>query len=167
MSTINHKRTGFSLLEILVVIAVFSVLAVLSLRSLLLTLRGTTKSEALARARANIDYSFTIIERNLHNARSVTCLSSTEISYEDEDEIFTSFSCENIGTKAGHIASGSAKLRLTTDKVNVTACSFACEPGGVGVPPSVVIKATAEDAGAFGVEGAQVTAETKILLRTY
>ena len=154
------KNKGISLLEILVVIAVFSILAILTTMAILSTLRGTRKSEALIRVRENVDYSLAIIERNIRNAESfINCGSETNaISYLNENGISSSFSC---GTD--YVASGSA--RLTSEEVEVVSCSFTCDDSTF--PPSVEISIGARDASAMGIEGAQVTASTKIFLRTY
>ena len=62
---------GFSLLEILVVIAVFSILAILTTQAVLLTLKGSKKSESLTKVRGSIDYSLAIIERSIRNAEYI------------------------------------------------------------------------------------------------
>lgn len=154
----NNK--GISLLEILVVITVFSILAILATIAILSTLRGTKKSEALVRVRENVDYSLAVIERNIRNAEFlINCGSETNaISYLDENGSSGSFSCG-----ADYIASGSA--RLTSEEVEVVSCSFICDDSTS--PPSVEISIGARDASATGIEGAQVTASTKIFLRTY
>ena len=154
----NNK--GISLLEILVVITVFSILAILATMAIVLTLRGTRKSEALVRVRSNVDYSLAIMERNIRNAESfINCGSETNvISYLDENGSLSSFSCET-----DYIASGSA--RLTSEEVEIISCSFTCDDSTS--PPSVEISVGARDASATGIEGAQMTTSTKIFLRTY
>lgn len=154
------KNKGISLLEILVVITVFSILAILATIAILSTLRGSRKSEALIRVRENVDYSLAVMERNIRNAESfVNCGSETKaISYLDENGRSSSFSCG-----ADYIASGSA--RLTSEEVEVFSCTFTCDDSTA--PPSVEISVGARDASATGIEGAQVTANTKIFLRTY
>jgi Tfp pilus assembly protein PilW len=154
------KNKGISLLEILVVITVFSILAILATMAILLTLRGTRKSEALVRVRSNVDYSLAIIERNIRNAESfINCGSETNaISYLNENGISSSFTCG-----ADYIASGSA--RLTSEEVEVVSCSFICDDSTS--PPSVEISIGARDASATGIEGVQMTTSTKIFLRTY
>ena len=111
---------GFSLLEILVVITVFSMLAILTTQAVILTLKGTKKSESLTKVRANIDYSLAVIERNIRNADSIVECPNTDqtiISYTDENGSITSFSCAN-DSDGGYIASASG--RLTNSEVDVT-----------------------------------------------
>ena len=161
---ISKNEKGVSLLEILVVMTVFSVLAILATRGVLLTLRGSRKSDSLGRVRENLDYSLSVMERQLRNADDVTCVSSTNINYETKAGTTASFSCESVGT-SGYVASSSA--RLTNEEVNISTCSFTCDQGSAGVPPSVSISLTGEDVDLQGVEAAEVTTTTTIYLRTY
>ncbi len=161
------KIQGFSLLEILVVITVFSILAILTTQAVLLTLRGSKKSESLTKVRGNIDYSLAIIERNIRNAESIEeCPNSDTsiISYLDEDGISTSFSCAS-DMDGGYIASASG--RLTSSEVDVTSCSFVCEDEGVGINPAVTVSISARDAKLSAMEGGEITISTIIFLRTY
>ena len=113
-----------------------------------------------------MSYSLAVMERQLHNADSVTCPSSTSISYTDEfSPSNITFTCNLLDPDDGYIASGSA--RLTGSEINVTACSFFCDSGGAGIPPFVSISITAKDKDAVELEGAQFTTNTRINLRTY
>ncbi len=167
------QRNGFSLVEILVVMAVFAVLAVVSTQSLVLTLKGSKKSESIVHVRENLSYAVSVMERNLYNAEDIVVANCTAHSIEYEDEFGTSpdptFNCVDIdggGGNVGYIASGSG--RLTSSEIDVTACSFSCAVGIPDkVPPSVVLSFTAEDVNSSGIEGAQVSISTKILLRSY
>lgn len=163
----NNYKKGISLLEILVVIAIFSILGILTSRAILLTIRGTKKSDSLVRVRSNLDYSVAVIERQLRNASSVNpCPNpdSSVIDYLDAEGTAGSFSCQNMGTE-GYIASGAA--RLTSNEIKITACSFICVQPTTGLPPSVSINFVGEDVSSSGVEGARVTVNSQILLRTY
>ena len=165
------KKTGFSLIEILVVLAVFSILAIIATQGIFVTLRSAKKSEVTSRVKENLAYAMAVIERQLHNASEVTpCpnASPTRLDYTDKDGKATYFACQSVGA-AGYVASGSATIRLTSDAVSVTSCSFSCAtpPPGVDAPPSVDINITAQDATTLGAEGAQVTTSTKIYLRSY
>jgi prepilin-type N-terminal cleavage/methylation domain-containing protein len=160
-------QKGISMIEVLVVVLVFSVITVMGTESILYSLRGSRRSESTIGVRENVNYSLAVMERELHNAESVTCPSSTSISYTNEfsPPNFT-FTCTLVPAPPdGFIASGSA--RLTGSDILVTACSFFCDPGGAGVPPSVMISITAKDKDAIGLEGAEFTTNTRINLRTY
>ena len=154
---------GISLLEILVAVAIFAVLGVMVTRSIALTLRGSKKSELTLKVRENIGYSLSVIERQLRNADSITsCSSDTEIGYIDSFGNPSTFSCEGMDGGDPYIASGSA--RLTSNEVKITKCTFSCTSTE---PPAVNVSITAIDSQAEGVEGASVTASTKVYLRTY
>lgn len=165
---INYS--GMSLLEILIVVAVFSILGIVVTRSVLLTLRGSKKSESQVKVRENLSYSLSVIERQLRNADTITttCPNTTDtsvINYIDEFGNPASFSCQDIGGSDSHIASGSA--RLTASDVSIISCSFECSPEDNGAPPFIDVSISARDANAVGIEGAEVTSTTKIYLRNY
>ena len=158
---------GFSLLEILVVITVFSMLAILTTQAVILTLRGTKKSESLTKVRGNIDYSLAVIERNIRNADSIVECPNTDqtiISYTDENGSITSFSCDS-DSDGGYIASASG--RLTSSEVDVTSCSFVCEDAVGETNPAVTVSVSAQDAALSALEGGEITISTKIFLRSY
>jgi prepilin-type N-terminal cleavage/methylation domain-containing protein len=161
---------GMSLLEILVVITIFAVLGILVTQSVVLTLQGSKKSESMVHARENLDYSLSIIERQVRGASSVSpCTGSavSTISYLDQNGNSGSFSCINTGAANSYIASGAANLRLTTDAVKVTSCSFVCTPGTMTNPALVTVDVALKEASASGIQSANVSASTQIYLRNY
>ena len=162
----NFKKTsGVTLIELLVVIAIFSILAVVSARGVLLTLRGSKKSESVTKVRENLDFSFAVMERQIRNAETASCrLDTTRVDYTDYLAGATFFSCESIGSD-GYISSASA--RLTNEDIEITACEFTCSIATGGAPPSVSISATAQEKNVVGIEGAEITLSTKIFLRSY
>lgn len=159
---------GVSLVEILVVIAVFAILGIVTTQAVLLTLRGTKKSEAVIKVRENLNYAMAVMERQLRNSEEITSTcpgGGLSINYRDERGAAASFSCVNVGPSAGYVASGSAQL--TSTDITVTSCSFSCTTGTSSNPPSVTISLTGKGASDTGVTGAEVSVETKIFLRTY
>ena len=163
-------NSGMSLLEILVVVAIFAILGIIVARAVILTIGGSKKSESLIKVRENLDYAVGVAERQIRNANSiVNCATQPQdtsvINYLDQDGIASSFSCVNIGSASGYVASGSAQL--TSDAVNVTACSFTCAIGTSTNPDTVSVTLEAKDAQASGVQGADVTVATQISLRNY
>jgi len=164
---ITKLQKGMSLLEILVVVAIFSILGVIVTRSVLLTLRGSKKSESQVKVRENVNYALAVIERQLRNADSiVTCPNDpSRIDYIDDRGEPTSFACSNLGGEDSHVASGSGKL--TASDIIITSCSFTCSPGASTNPDYVDVAITAAEADAVGIEGANVSAAIKIYLRDY
>ena len=152
---------GMSLIEILIAVTIFAVLGIITTSAIALTLKGSKKSESSLKVRENIGYSLSVIERQLRNADSISACNSTSVNYLDSLGNSASFSC--IGN---YIASGSAMIRLTSDEIAVTSCSFTCELGG-STSPSVSVSLEACDAQSTGIDGASITISTKVFLRTY
>jgi prepilin-type N-terminal cleavage/methylation domain-containing protein len=168
MQNTNKHASGFSLIEILVVITIFAVLGIIVTSSVVLTLQGTRKSESLIKVRENLNYSLAVIERNIRNANSIPVCpeaSTTAINYLDQYGNPASFSCANTGLEDSYIASGSS--RLTSNAIKLVSCSFVCIPSDSSTPPLVTIDLTVEDASASGTQNAEVTASTQIYLRNY
>jgi prepilin-type N-terminal cleavage/methylation domain-containing protein len=159
---------GMSLLEVMVVVTIFAVLGILITESIILTLQGSKKSESIIRARENLDYSLSTIERQIRNANSVTPCPNTDnkiINYLDQSGTPSSFSCVNTGSNGSYIASGSA--HLTGDAVKIIDCSFSCNLGAESNPSYIMIDLTVSDASASGLQSANVSASTEIYLRNY
>lgn len=165
--------SGFSLIELLVVLFVFSILAVVVAQALTLTLRGSRKSETVTQSRENIQYAVNVMDRLLRNARDLTCplaidgVARSRVDYTDEDGNAAYFACITSGGNS-YIESNSIGARLTANTVTITNCNavFTCK-SGTGVPDSVDVSITAADSNAAGAEGASITASTKIFLRNY
>lgn len=156
---------GFSLIEILVVISIFSVLGVLSTRAILLTVRGSKKSDSLVRVRENVNYALSIMERQIRNSESVSPCPNSNLSlldYVSSNGQATTFSY-NEGEK--YIASGSA--RLTSSDILITSCIFRCTQVLPNNPPIVEISIVAEDAATTGIEKGTVSVETQIVTRNF
>ncbi len=167
----NPKITneqGVSLLEILVVVTIFAILGIMTTQAVLLTIGGSKKSESLIKVRENLSNSMGIIERQIRNADSIPeCPNPTDtrLDYLDQSGSSASFSCSNLGTDDGYVASGSA--RLTSNLIKITYCNFVCTPGTSANPPSVTVNLNAEDVGLGGSHGAKVSTSTQIFLRNY
>lgn len=166
--SLKRIHSGVSLIEILVVVSIFAFLGILITRSVVLTVAGSKRSESLVKVREGLNYSLSVIERQLRNADSIPdCpnLDTTYLAYNDQGGNLTSFSCVPAGGGIGAIASGSANLSATD--INIVGCSIICTPG-VGInPPVVTISLEAKDAGAVGIQNSTVTLTTQINLRNY
>ncbi|KKQ98745.1 MAG: General secretion pathway protein H [Candidatus Woesebacteria bacterium GW2011_GWB1_39_12] len=167
------SEAGFSLIEMLVVVAVFSILAIVATQSLSSSLRGSKKSESQVIVRENVDFALSTMERLLRNAKSITsCSPTSTLIYIDEYEKpgVTSFQCITSGTDT-YIASVSGSpavsVRLTSPDVRITNCSIFVVCQNLTKPHSVDISIQAERSGVTGAEGSQIIESTKILLRNY
>lgn len=161
--------SGFSLIEMLVVLFVFSILAIVVTQTLSLSLRGSQKSESLGNTRENVAYAINVMDRLLRNSRSLTCSTSTgaRLNYIDEHGNAAYFACVTSGTDT-YIASNSSTQRLTVNNMRITNCNavFTCTQG-LDVPDEADISIAATDANNPGAEGSGITVSTKILLRNY
>ena len=157
---------GFSLIEMLVVVAVFSVIAVIATQSLTTSLRGTRKSESLGHVRENVEYAMNVIERSLRGAKELDCPSSSgsKLEYFTSSGASAYFECS-----AEHIASNSAAAVITSNDIRVINCGtvFMCVSSIGGVPGYVNISVTAQESDIQGAESAEYTSSTRILLRNY
>jgi len=165
---LNKHIKGMSLLEILIVLAIFSILGILITRAVVLTLQGSKKSAAIVRVRENLEYSLSIMERQIRNANSITACPNPDpkrIDFIDQKGNEGSFSCVNTGEVDSYIASGSAVL--TSNTVSVVSCSFSCTAGGTVNPSVVGIDITMKDASNSAVGTSNVSESTQIYLRNY
>lgn len=163
----KYFKNGFSIIEMLVVISVFAVIGIFTTRAISLTLRSSKKSDSLVRVRENVNYSLSVLERQIRNSERISsCTGSptSSISYTSVEGILSTFSCVTPGT-SGYIASGSA--RLTSSDIAITSCSFTCTQVDANNPAVVKINVEAEDATSTSVEKGTVTAETEIIVRNY
>ena len=168
----DRQESGFSIIEMLIALTLFAVVFVVATQSLATSLKNSRKSDSLSKARENVDYAMSTMERLLRNAQSIDLPSCTnsQLVYVDEYGNSTNLSCLPAGSTTGYIASGSAAVRLTSNSV-VVDCSgvtFSCPPPAPGVPESVFITVKVREANlGSSVEGAEVTQKTKIQLRNY
>lgn len=165
----DKMNKGLSLIEILVVVTIFAVLGILVTQSVILTVRGSKKSETLVRVRENLNYAMGVVERQLRNSDSIPACQSqpsvTRIDYTDQEGNPSYFLCQGLGGEDSYIASESA--RLTSSETVVVSCSFECNYGTGTTPPSVTINFSAKDANALGSESSLVTISNQIFLRNY
>lgn len=161
------NKKGFSIIEMLIVISIFAVIGILVTSAMSQTLRGSKKSDSLIRVRESVNYSLSVIERQIRNSESITpCTGapSTSLNYRTIEGIQTSFTCTSLGP-SGYIASGSA--RLTSTDISVTACSFTCSDLNANNPSIVTLNITAEDATNTSIEKGSVTSQIEIITRNY
>ena len=166
LSLMKAMRTecGLSLIEILIVVTIFAVLGLLISTSLILTMRGTKKSESIVKVRENLNYAMAVIERNIRNANSIKdceAMQPSEIFYYDQNGQLTSFSCKNDET-ANYVASGSGALRITSEDIDLTYCNFSCTNTN---PQSVVIDLAGRSVNTDKAEGSSVSLSSTIYLR--
>lgn len=157
------SESGFSLIEILVVIALFAVVGLLSSEILLTSLRNSRKSEAVVNVRTNLEHSLSVMERQIRGVANINSCTATRFSYTDTEGASTFFQCIKVANR-GYIASGSANVALTNSTVDVDCTQvFSCDLA-TGTQ-TVNITLTGQDTTNTGAEGAKATVQTKILIR--
>lgn len=176
MIILNNKRSGFSLIETLVVVSVFAIVSLIVSRATAVSLVGSRKSDASTQVRENLSLAVSVLERHLRSAREITsnCTGTpgSFISYIDENGSAAGFYC-NPSTSCTsstntYVASGSALARITNpDKVCITHCQFICAATGVGTPPGVRISIEGRSKEASGIEDTSIRLETGVSLRAY
>lgn len=166
--SLASSQRGYSLVEIMVVLALFAILVLVATQTLLLSLRSANKSEALGRVKENLEYSVSIMERYLRGAKSITTTcpntDTNTLSFIDKDDVARTFSCVNPGVD-GYINLNTN--RLTDQKISVLSCTIACSTV-IGSPPSVEITIVAQDKSSVpGADQAQATSKTTVVLRQF
>lgn len=162
------KNNGYTLIELLVVIVAFAVISIVASETIILTLRGTYKADAISKVRQNVDYAMSSMERQLRGAQSISSLCDNraypQIDFIDQNSNSVSFKCNNINQTGQDSFISSTSGTLTGNNLTISNCSFTCLPGGGGSPPSILINITAKDTAG---QNAAVSAETQVTLRSY
>ncbi|MFC1710227.1 type II secretion system protein J [Patescibacteria group bacterium] len=171
------KNSGFSLIEIMVVIVAFALMSILVSQVIIFSLRGTAKSESSVRIRNELNHTVSIMTKNLRNAESIeggscfnaddTTRKKVDFKYLDSSDTVQDGSYECV-TDGGQIYVKSYDgSYLTGDKTSLTDCFIRCEENDNNTPDSVSVELMAEDTELTGGRGGIITVETKILLRNY
>lgn len=156
---------GFSLIEILVVVALFAMISIIVSQTTVLSLRGTKKSDSTSTVRENLNYAMGVTERQLRSAQSITssCTGTTltNIDFVDENGV-----ARNIGCSADSIFFNGSSL-TSSQVVKVSSCEYVCTQSGSLTPPDVSITYTGTSVGTSGVENSTISVSTQVTLRSY
>ena len=150
---------GFSLIEILVVIGVFAIIGLITSQSVLTSLKGARKADAETQVRQNIDYTTQVIDRQLRSAKSVSCVSATEVDFVDSGGQNQSFS------KSDNAILFSSQ-ELSSSDISITDLSFTCS-GTFGVTQSVGVAITGLKSGVDTAEQSPISTQLTITLRNH
>ena len=163
----KDANSGFSLIEMLIVMFLFAILAFIVTQSTLQTFRGTRKVDASSKVRDNLDFAASLVERNVRNAKSITsaCDSTSHgtISFVTQAGAVGSYVCS--GGSNQYVTDGATSARITSSDVNLTTCSFTCTPNGAYNPPIIdfVFAGTAANVGASDTSFATIS--RRVILR--
>jgi prepilin-type N-terminal cleavage/methylation domain-containing protein len=143
-------QSGFTLVEMLAVLAITGVVGTLMFQTLSSTLRGANKSDSIATIQQNGNFVLSQMTRMIRYSVALespdTCYSgpspapitSTSITIRNVDNNTTTFSCD---ASSGVFASNSANM-LNDSAVAVTACSFSCFQANPYDSPTMTISFT-------------------------
>jgi len=129
---------GFSLIEILTVMAILSLIGVVASSMFFTILKGSTKTQITTEIKQNGNYALSVMERMIRNAESLDAYTADSLTITSSDGFSTTFFChDGDGDGFKEIASNSAKL--ISNKVQVNNCSiFQVDPGIPKASPDTV-----------------------------
>lgn len=142
----KEKINAFTLIEILIVTAILLIIVGAVSSLFFSSLKGATKTAIINEAKQSGDYALSVMERMIRNATllnsSCPLTSPNSIAITNPDGHITTFDCPQ-GSEV-RIASSSSSVSnpiptpyyLTSNKVAVSSCSFACVQSGAS--PAVV-----------------------------
>jgi|GEM_PF-2483250 len=169
------KKNGFSLIEILVVIAIFALIIAVVSSAITSSMVGIRKSDNTVSVRENMSLALGLVERKLRSARGVTACTETAIDFISENNrLFRVFCnpsqvCDSTTSTSISITEDGLTSRLTNlDTICITACEFICTPPpSPGPTKSVKIFLEGSDKETTGAENSRVRLETTVSLRAY
>ena len=171
-------KSGFTLIEIIVVVGILGIIMVMGSNLFFSILRGSTKTKILQLVKQNGDYTITVMSRMIRNARSVSG-SGSAITIVNPDGNTTTFNCCGatpnflIASESGTLSCENARLTSSEVKVNDCSAVFTVTLGEAEVRPAVVkINFILSQVSQAGVtprleEQASVNFQTTISLRNY
>jgi prepilin-type N-terminal cleavage/methylation domain-containing protein len=144
------KNKGFTLIEILAVVAILTVLGSIVVSVITITLRGTKKSDLLENARQNGDAALTQMVKGIRYASSLdnpnSCVPAKSVSSITVTSVTThtqtTYSCTASSLKANNVD------LFNTSSLVVSACSFTCAQTTLNNPPTITIQYTLSPASA-------------------
>lgn len=161
------KKTGFTLVEILVTIGILGIIVVVASNLFFSLLKGSMKTKTLQTVKQNGTYAISVMERMIRNARGIeTCTSAMKkIKITNPDMRTTEFDLTGpqIASNSGNFLT-SNEVKVESSKVN----QFDCVPGN-GKPAVVTIQFSLSQAALANrpEEEASVTFQTTVSLRNY
>ncbi len=127
----NYSSSGFTLVELLVVVTVFAGLGVLLVSSLLSILKSNTKAELIKEVRQSGSFALEVMTKKITGGTSPQCAEDNSwVSVVDTNNERITFLCSD-----GYLASQSAGTVTPLTNQNETwlsSCLFDCQTVGTG-----------------------------------
>jgi prepilin-type N-terminal cleavage/methylation domain-containing protein len=163
---------GFSIVELLVVIALLTVITVVATSILYTSLGSSTKASGLEIVKQNGDQAIQFLERRIREAKEVSCVDlgggNWELQVTDRNYVVTNFRTVYDSTNGVNRLAYGGSTYLTSAELNATAFSCAVISAGVGDPDVVAVSFTLQmSPGGRPSEAVVETFRTRTSLRTY
>ena len=159
------QKQGYSLIEMLIVVAIFALLALVVTQSMIATLGESRKSEAIVRVRENLFYTSSLFERQVRNANSITFCNNTNLAFLDETNSAVTIRCLDLGTVNGRLTINGDQV--SSQDVVLSACQFTCILGTTGIPTNISLYLEAYGKNLESKDKSTVNVKTTVNLRQY
>jgi len=167
----NDKlKSGFTLIETLVVIGILAIIVVVGSSSFFSILKGSTKTKTATLVKQNGDYAMNVMTRMIRNAKGIVGFvpenyPGPEITIDNPDGETTIFLCDS--NDDGSLASNSASLMSSQVKVSDCSSVFNIQYDEEGLEPDVVTIDFTLSTGDLGrpEEEASMRFKTTVILR--
>ncbi|MBI3955622.1 type II secretion system protein, partial [Candidatus Gottesmanbacteria bacterium] len=169
---------GFSMIELLVVVALIGIIGTITTQVFILALQTQVKSEIIKEVKQNGDYALSVMESMVRNSTDILSIScnetSSQLTIQNPDGFNTVFDCtgSNISSISGSesILPTPTGAPLTNSKVKVSSCTFRviCPTPPIN-PKYVYIEYTVSQAGAGTgpKDTSSLNYQTTVSLRNY
>lgn len=161
--------SGFTVIEVLMVVVILSIISIASTNLLFTSLGGSGKAAGLAMLKQNGDHAISLIERNVRWADSASCPGIAQLEFENSDG-------ENVIVEITADVGGQKRISYTEDGVltyltgeQLEASEFTCTAISSPNDPTVVdlsFKLTLDPGGEPSTTVTE-TFRTRVSLRTY
>ncbi len=182
----KNQKSGFTLVEVLVVVGILVIIMVAVSTIFFTTTRSSTKTKIVTKVKENGDYALSVMERLIRDSQEIIENSDGKLCESDMKKLKVKrldgteieFACVDAGGENGYIASNSANL-TSPQIVKLNSCSFDCScppvyPNCVGegtklYPKTITIKFTLTQPTATvrPEEEAKVDFQTTVSTRNY
>lgn len=157
---------GFTLVEMLAVIAIFIVVGSITMAILISAFRTSRKTDTLTIVQQNGNYALSQMAKTLRNARGllnpfpcVNTIVQSSVTVLTPDDQQVTFACIPISTTPATIASNGASL-IDINSVTLASCSFTCTQNSKSDLPVIQIKFSLQQqaSGIFAEQLASISA---------